>query len=560
MVANGVYYNADEVAGVPVPAHGVHSTCGSSINSSSLVNSFGDIKTVSRSSSLASTSSMMGMFPASSSPGGSSRDGLLIETTGICGHGTSISTSFSSSTISTSSQSSSRRSSSTGDGTDCLTAPGSTTPAPLVGSHSVNIMKVLRGCNVGADTPEEAQATAEFIMFSWKVVECPTVDAGHDWTTCPWAHPGEKARRRSPRNHSYQAACCPDVRRRGRCPRGEACPWAHSVFELYLHPSRFRTRMCRDGTSCTRAMCFFAHTDNELRTLAENDTSALHTGGQAAQQQEQQQQPGGRQPLQLEQSRPVASAPRQPQLQLPPAVLLQQPQAAVLPPGSAVTAASWQLWHSQQQEIQPEVEPQHANIWRAVQEAAAETGFMLCPALSPGAAVSSSAGCNLGAASRQQSLVQADAVCEAPSVRPLPLEQRAPGSKVLCRGSMAADLALPQLALLLQRQQLAQYMAQHEKQQPQLLAAVAAAAAAASATAAVLIPPTPADVFSAAALCQGPAGARWMEASVGAGPAILPSALGGGDWPLLSAAGMQTALAGVLARQLGGHLPEPAAW
>jgi hypothetical protein len=61
--------------------------------------------------------------------------------------------------------------------------------------------------------------------------------------TCPYAHPGEKARRRSPAGQAYQAACCPDVRRRGRCPRGGACPWAHSVFEIHLHPAKFRTKV-----------------------------------------------------------------------------------------------------------------------------------------------------------------------------------------------------------------------------------------------------------------------------------------------------------------------------
>jgi len=49
------------------------------------------------------------------------------------------------------------------------------------------------------------------------------------------------------------------------CPRGLACPFAHGTFELWLHPSRYRTRPCRAGAACRRRVCFFAHTAAELR-------------------------------------------------------------------------------------------------------------------------------------------------------------------------------------------------------------------------------------------------------------------------------------------------------
>lgn len=38
----------------------------------------------------------------------------------------------------------------------------------------------------------------------------------------------------------------------GSCKDGDTCPYAHGVFEVWLHPSRFRTELCKDGTSCTR--------------------------------------------------------------------------------------------------------------------------------------------------------------------------------------------------------------------------------------------------------------------------------------------------------------------
>jgi hypothetical protein len=36
------------------------------------------------------------------------------------------------------------------------------------------------------------------------------------------------------------------------CPQGDACPYAHNIYEYWLHPSRFRTTMCKEGLSCTR--------------------------------------------------------------------------------------------------------------------------------------------------------------------------------------------------------------------------------------------------------------------------------------------------------------------
>ena len=50
--------------------------------------------------------------------------------------------------------------------------------------------------------------------------------------------------------------------------RGDACPYAHNVFEYWLHPTRYRTQLCNDGEKCARKICFFAHTIEELRTPA----------------------------------------------------------------------------------------------------------------------------------------------------------------------------------------------------------------------------------------------------------------------------------------------------
>ncbi len=52
---------------------------------------------------------------------------------------------------------------------------------------------------------------------------------------------------------------------KGFCIRGDVCPYAHGVFECWLHPSRYRTQLCKDGANCHRPVCFFAHSLNELR-------------------------------------------------------------------------------------------------------------------------------------------------------------------------------------------------------------------------------------------------------------------------------------------------------
>ncbi|XP_052181254.1 zinc finger CCCH domain-containing protein 54-like [Diospyros lotus] len=104
----------------------------------------------------------------------------------------------------------------------------------------------------------------EFRMYGFKIKRCPRTRS-HDWTQCPYAHCGERARRRDPRRYNYAAVACPDYREDGDCIRGDACPFAHGVFEYWLHPDKYRTRPCNAGESCERKVCFFAHSLAELR-------------------------------------------------------------------------------------------------------------------------------------------------------------------------------------------------------------------------------------------------------------------------------------------------------
>ncbi|KAJ1423470.1 hypothetical protein SESBI_12408 [Sesbania bispinosa] len=62
------------------------------------------------------------------------------------------------------------------------------------------------------DVPIHPFSTDQFRMFEFKVRNCQR-GRSHDWTECPYAHPGEKARRRDPRKHHYSGNPCPEFRK-----------------------------------------------------------------------------------------------------------------------------------------------------------------------------------------------------------------------------------------------------------------------------------------------------------------------------------------------------------
>ncbi|CAA6656493.1 unnamed protein product [Spirodela intermedia] len=93
----------------------------------------------------------------------------------------------------------------------------------------------------------------EFRMYCFKIKRCSKTRS-HDWTQCPYAHRGEKARRRDPASSHTMA-------------KGQLCQFSHGVFEFWLHPARYRTRPCKAGMQCQRKVCFFAHTPEQLRPL-----------------------------------------------------------------------------------------------------------------------------------------------------------------------------------------------------------------------------------------------------------------------------------------------------
>lgn len=113
----------------------------------------------------------------------------------------------------------------------------------------------------------------EFRMYAFKVKPCSRAYS-HDWTECPFVHPGENARRRDPCKYHYSCVPCPEFRK-GSCWQGDACEYAHGIFECWLHPAQYRTRLCKDETGCSRRVCFFAHKREELRPVCPSTGSAL---------------------------------------------------------------------------------------------------------------------------------------------------------------------------------------------------------------------------------------------------------------------------------------------
>ncbi|KAK7324707.1 hypothetical protein VNO77_28489 [Canavalia gladiata] len=141
-------------------------------------------------------------------------------------------------------------------------------------SDDTILQKFLPYNNLDSDDSDsdDPYSSDHFRMYEFKVRRC-TRSRSHDWTDCPFAHPGEKARRRDPRRYHYSGTICPEYRR-GGCNRGDACEYAHGVFECWLHPARYRTEACKDGKNCRRKVCFFAHTPRQLRILPVTTSSS----------------------------------------------------------------------------------------------------------------------------------------------------------------------------------------------------------------------------------------------------------------------------------------------
>ncbi|RWW51386.1 hypothetical protein BHE74_00042275 [Ensete ventricosum] len=154
-------------------------------------------------------------------------------------------------------------------GCKAMQFPGASSPSSAAADKLVTTTKEypVDAFLPDVDDSNSVYGTDEFRMFCFKVLPCSMAYC-HDWTACPFVHPGESARRRDPRKYAYGCFPCLPFRS-GACPKGDMCEYAHGVFERWLHPMQYRTRMCKDGTHCARRVCFFAHTSEELRASLE---------------------------------------------------------------------------------------------------------------------------------------------------------------------------------------------------------------------------------------------------------------------------------------------------
>ncbi|KAL3645450.1 hypothetical protein CASFOL_010630 [Castilleja foliolosa] len=129
--------------------------------------------------------------------------------------------------------------------------------------------------NVNDEDDDDPYSSDHFRIFEFKVRKCNR-SRSHDWTDCPFAHPGEKARRRDPRRFHYSGTVCSEYRK-GHCGKGDNCEFSHGVFECWLHPSRYRTEACKDGKNCKRKVCFFAHSTRQLRIVPEASSPPMNS-------------------------------------------------------------------------------------------------------------------------------------------------------------------------------------------------------------------------------------------------------------------------------------------
>nr|CAD1819948.1 unnamed protein product [Ananas comosus var. bracteatus] len=99
------------------------------------------------------------------------------------------------------------------------------------------------------DIKNSVYATDEFRMYSFKVRPCSPAYS-HDWTECPFVHPGENAWRRDPRKYHYSYMPCLDFRK-GACRCGDMCEGGSPR----LHLRRASTPRPCPRLRATRRLC-----------------------------------------------------------------------------------------------------------------------------------------------------------------------------------------------------------------------------------------------------------------------------------------------------------------
>ena len=85
----------------------------------------------------------------------------------------------------------------------------------------------------------------EFFMYYYKTAFCPNTTERHDWAQCIYAHRAQDFRR-APHKFRYFPESCPHAvnNKAEACPKGKSCEFAHSRFEQFYHPLKYRAQPC----------------------------------------------------------------------------------------------------------------------------------------------------------------------------------------------------------------------------------------------------------------------------------------------------------------------------
>lgn len=116
------------------------------------------------------------------------------------------------------------------------------------------------------DLPSAVDAFScdQFRMYEFKVRTCAR-GRSHDWTKCPYAHTGEKARRRDPRKFNYSGTECPDLR--------HGCCKKETLVSTLMEFSK--VGFTRTGTGLNRAVTEPDADDGSVSSLTRRSSSGF---------------------------------------------------------------------------------------------------------------------------------------------------------------------------------------------------------------------------------------------------------------------------------------------
>ena len=115
------------------------------------------------------------------------------------------------------------------------------------------------------------QNAVEYLLNNYKIRMCRKreKEEGHDIRTCMNAHNQGELRRfpyRDDQTIRYSKNMCNNMLSKSYCNHGDECLESHNEAEQHFHPAIYKTVLC-NRSPCHIFFCYFAHGQNELRTL-----------------------------------------------------------------------------------------------------------------------------------------------------------------------------------------------------------------------------------------------------------------------------------------------------